>query len=126
MKTALELLREARELISDTARWTKGDLARDVYGYGVPYNSGRAVRWCSIGAIYRSAEFVQGNDAVWEAKRQLGVAIGVPDVNVFATRQDRLGHAWALAGFDRAIAALEAKEKEAMPRTPVLTLAGDQ
>lgn len=124
MKSALELLKEARELISDKDRWTRGDLARDEYGHGVPYNSDRAVRWCSIGAIYRSAEFVQANDEVWEAKRQLAVAIGVPDVNIFALRQDRLGHEWALAGFDRAIAALEAKEKaEEQARTPVLTLA---
>ena len=49
--TVLELLQNARQLLSDPARWTKGCFARNAEGQAVHPVLGKAACWCSVGAI---------------------------------------------------------------------------
>ena len=56
MKLASQILTNAMELLSDPIRWTQGCLARDSQGQGLSDSlSPRAVSFCVVGAIYRSA-----------------------------------------------------------------------
>lgn len=48
---ALPVLREARALISDPSRWTKGAEARDIGGKSISSRSDSAVCFCSSGAV---------------------------------------------------------------------------
>jgi hypothetical protein len=47
----VDVLRRARALIADPARWTEGRLARDAAGRSVKPNDPRATQWCVVGAI---------------------------------------------------------------------------
>lgn len=49
--TTLEILRAARELLSDPTRWCKAAMARTEEGIKVEPDDPRACRWCSYGAI---------------------------------------------------------------------------
>lgn len=49
--TASEILRAARALISDPARWTQGAFARDSSGDQVDRLTSEAVCWCLAGAV---------------------------------------------------------------------------
>lgn len=49
--TPIEVLKSARELLSDPVRWTKGCLARDANGVSVHASNG--VCWCLMGAVIK-------------------------------------------------------------------------
>ena len=51
MITVLEILKKARELLSDPARWTKRSWARDIYGRPRSYDEPDAACFCSVGAV---------------------------------------------------------------------------
>ncbi len=40
------------ELLNSPEKWIKGKLALDREGRSVPYDSGMAVSWCMLGALY--------------------------------------------------------------------------
>jgi hypothetical protein len=102
--TDLEILRAARELISDLAHWCQGKLARDEDGVPCYPGSEDAEQWCAQGA---HARFTRGNvisGPLWDflngvARR--GFGLSASGVN------DQLGHAAVLELYDRAIAELE-------------------
>ncbi len=50
----VQLLCDARALISDPAHWTTGSAARDVSGAHVPSCSVNATCWCALGALVRA------------------------------------------------------------------------
>jgi hypothetical protein len=54
--TPLETLKAARQLISDPAKWTQGEFARDVDGNEVKAWSEDATCFCAYGAIQRVTE----------------------------------------------------------------------
>jgi len=55
MKTTTEIFEEARALISDKAKWTQGQIARDAHGEKTHADSDSAVSWCSFGAMIKVA-----------------------------------------------------------------------
>lgn len=62
--TTVEILRAARELISDPSRWTQRWFARDIDGERTTYNSAKAACWCADGAILKctdNAEYLSVN-----------------------------------------------------------------
>ena len=98
--TPLEILKQARELISVPERWTKGAFAYDAQdndlGRG---NATGAVCWCALGAI----EHVVDGPCRGHAEDMLEDQMGEP-VDLY---NDRHTHAEVIAAFDRAIAAAE-------------------
>ncbi len=52
--TPLSLLVDARTLISDPEKWTRGTPARDKHGDPATPDSKDAVAWCADGAVTRS------------------------------------------------------------------------
>ena len=103
--TTLEILRAARELISDPAKWTQGAYARDEKGFQLctGYDTG-ATCWCAIGAL----EHIYASMSELEAIRYLTLAVSEWPAKV----NDHKGHAAVLDMYDRAIALAE-KEKDA-------------
>lgn len=51
--TTFEILKAARELLSDEKRWTKGRYARDAQGNPTPTHAVDAVCWCPEGALVK-------------------------------------------------------------------------
>lgn len=113
-KTTAEVLREARELISDPKRWTRGVLARDAEGR----STGRgpfvpeAVCFCAFGAIAK-VEGRYGGPAAVFIEREAGFDAeegndGGAELS-FDTkpRPAPAQHRKVLAAFDRAIALAE-------------------
>jgi len=102
---AIDLLREARALISDPDKWTQGTLARNAYGSEVAHYSPDACKWCAVGAISRVAASnnasyeteMSAYSALVQASRILFDSDAVGEVN------DTHTHADVLALFDRAI-----------------------
>ena len=100
-KTA-DVLRAARALIADPARWTRGQLACDAVGRSVKPNNPKAVRWCVMGAIRKAdpddrLERGTAHTALRLGLRRLGFSKGPMSTN------DRHGHAAILAALDAAI-----------------------
>jgi hypothetical protein len=102
-----DVLRKAREKISDPARWTKGEFARDVHGKGL--NNGcdpTATCYCALGAVEAvvNAPFFSMNaHSVVTALNACVNGDSIADIN----DADTTTHADILAAFDRAIAAAE-------------------
>ena len=63
MTTTLQnqVLINARALITDRAHWTSGMLACAANGRPVHWHDPSAHRWCAVGAIYRAAFDLVGN-----------------------------------------------------------------
>jgi len=105
MSSTVKILRDARALIEDPARWTTGRYARDQDDYAVPTDSSDACKFCAIGAISRVADLSprEAEDALeMVLRRQLAKDAWISQFN------DANPHAEVLALFDRAIAAEEA------------------
>jgi hypothetical protein len=105
MKTTLQILQEARELISVPERWTQGSYARNAVGSFADSASDEAVCFCSAGALCRVGGAAL--DTINAAGRALSEAIGG---GPFIDFNDRSSHPQVLARFDRAIVAEQAKE----------------
>ena len=96
--TYLEILKDARELIGDPARWTQDAYARNVDGKTTDPLNPDAVCWCAVGSIIkftgsRLTEFVL-------SKYANGMSL--------ISFNDNHTHAEVLSVFDRSIADLEA------------------
>ena|SRR5438105_11596880 len=103
-----QVLINARSLIADRAHWTSGKLACAANGRSVDWHDPRAHKWCAMGAIYRAAFDLVGNqkdamrigDELANNIRPRGwLPRGLPHIN------DTQGHAAVLAVFDKALAA---------------------
>jgi len=104
--TTVEILRAAREKISDPSRWTRLTYARDQLGAEVDADDKSAVCFCSMGAIYSvtSDDFCGQNRAVsllYNAAHEISGSRSVVRVN------DNLGHEAVVRMFDLAITTAE-------------------
>ncbi len=100
--TPLETLRAARQLITDPAKWTQGEYARDADGNEVKAWSEDATCFCAYGAIQRVTEHEDSEADFFLRKAGMSkFGINVIDLN------DTHTHAEVLALFDAAIAELE-------------------
>lgn len=119
MKTALEILREARALISNPENWTRRTFARDASGVKVYARSPNADQFCAIGAVMHvtgtaiPALTVPGTPGR-EAWHLLESGFG----GSIAPRNDCWTHEKVLRGFDRAIALAE-EQSEGAPLPPI-------
>ncbi len=107
MKTTLEILKEARALIEDPARWTRKIYARDEQGFGVSETDPEAVCFCSLGAIAKVSgvpTYQLSNVPTYQLSTPFHFLGYDPVVLINDTR----GHAAVLRLFDLAIAAEEA------------------
>jgi hypothetical protein len=93
----LTTLTKARELISDPARWTQGEYARDAKGAEVKPGSKYATCWCALGAVRK---VTRRDSAAHGVLTALQKHCEGPTVTLFNDGHD---HADVLAMFDRAI-----------------------
>jgi hypothetical protein len=108
--STLEVLRAARELISDPARWAQDYWAETVKGFRTEPTDASAVRWCAAGAVNKvtggpnQAAIEILESVLWDAGyRPPCIATLLFDFN------DHRTHAEVLTLFDRAIARLESE-----------------
>ena len=99
--TPVEILKGARELISNRAQWTTGERARDKYGYSVHPHSMAAVCWCANGAVEKIGHRF-ATPTVWNTLQDAAGSNSIVRTN------DMHGHPATIAMFDRAIAHGEA------------------
>lgn len=105
--TAAEVLRAARDMISDPKNWTRHQNARDAAGNPVLAWSADAVCWCSYGAVEAAdpkySTTCDPDDFLHSAVDEKCPGLGVAEFN------DSAEHADVLAVFDRAIEIAEAQ-----------------
>lgn len=101
MKTAKQILIEARAKIADPEHWTQGAFARNYTGSPCPARSGTAVRWCAVGAVlvFSYEEGLRQSRAAELAALHDAMERDIADFN------DTHTHEEVIAAFDRAIAA---------------------
>lgn len=99
--TTLDVLRDARDLLNDPARWTQGAHARDHHGGPVGPAANAACAWCLLGALRRVARSASACDAAEDALHYMA------DIWDLAIWNDHPGrtHADIIAALDRAIEA---------------------
>lgn len=98
MTLEIAILRRAREIISDPAKWTQGAFARDSQGSMIPPNHTAACSWCAIGALSRAAFELKAPPGFGAgALDMLGALRPLNDIN------DEEGHAAVLDLFDKAL-----------------------
>lgn len=105
MRSLSKILRTARELIADEARFTPYGLACDRQGVLVAWNSPKAVRWSALGALAVAAGRwpLRGEDDVL---REVALEMGLVPIPGFP--QDfQVLHPTAMAAFREAIARVE-------------------
>jgi hypothetical protein len=107
--SVVDVLRAARERISDPERWTTGYYARNAYGDEVVANSPAACQWCAVGAVLAETDLDLGlslhlSPLAKAAKEYLDRAGPVLDVN------DDRGHAATLELYEQAIELAEAEQ----------------
>jgi hypothetical protein len=110
---ALEVLQQARALISDPARWTQGFWARDRNGAECSLENPYVCRWCAAGAINKVTPLVSQGGVRGDALVELEYAVA-DLLNILLSSEillfdynDTHTHAEVLALFDAAIARLE-------------------
>lgn len=112
----IDILKAARELLSDPAHWTQGWYAKDARGEDVIYNGGKAVCWCMQGALaYVTCTETQGADWSGALTALAELTKHVPDGERDLLRHhaiaynDAVGrkHEEILSWFDKTIAAME-------------------
>jgi hypothetical protein len=100
--TPLKTLKAARQLITDPAKWTQGEYARDAYGKEVRPWSEDARCFCAFGAIQHVTKSEDSEVDYLLIKTCFNnFQMSVLDLN------DTHTHAEVLALFDAAIAELE-------------------
>lgn len=106
-QTPVAILREARDLISDPARWTRHELARDKDGNAVHPTSEEATCWCAQGALAK----VHGRENYLSSRSYALLSSHASPQWRFRAEpsyvNDCNGHQATLAMYDRAIAAAE-------------------
>lgn len=108
MSSEIDIIRHAREIISDPARWCRGASARDDKGEDWPALSSRAVSWCAWGALVKAASdlglaapVIEADYAAERIRRSQERDDGWFELHVI---NDNEGHAAVLAIFDKALA----------------------
>lgn len=109
--TPLEIMKEAREILTNPAQWTQGVYARDEAGCGVNWEDEAATCFCALGAIRKAGgeEWLYVDDAAiellvaalpsdWKQKTD-----GMPPRPHYYNDDEATTHADVLAWFDRAI-----------------------
>ena len=103
-----QVLINARALIADPAHWTRCTLACTADGHHVDWYDHSATKWCAMGAIYRAAYDLIGDqkeatrigdEAAKSIYRPRWFTVSLPKIN------DGQGHAAVLAAFDKALEA---------------------
>lgn len=125
MKNAAQILKEAKAIIADPSRWTKGAFARDKYGTKVYALAPAATCFCALGAVYKAADaygadeyhdlapklFGPDYDCTYETPQEMQKALDALSDNTedgIVQVNDEDGHEAVLAVFDKAISSLEA------------------
>ena len=102
--TALELLKSARELLSDPARHQPCVMAKTAEGKPCYPHTKEAVKWGIVGALCAQqvpdSVYRQARDALYREFNDEGLM----------QYENGHSHEDVIAGFDRAIAAMEAAE----------------
>jgi hypothetical protein len=107
-KSTLQILKEARALISDPERWTQGEDARDEDGLPVHPDDSDAVCWCTLGALHRAAAGTDDFSVFREIQKAVEAFPGIRSQAHYAAKfNDAHTHAEVLAMFDAAISAKE-------------------
>ena len=109
MKTTVEILKAARDLIAKPENWTQGESARDDRGRRVDVYSRRAKCFCSIGAIYR----VSSTDEEANRSRKALIDQLPMERRFITTFNDTHSHSEVLDLFSKAISSAEEKQGEA-------------
>ena len=103
-----QVLINARALIADPAHWTRRTIARTANGRKVEWHDQSATKWCAMGAMYRAAYDLVGdqkqavrigNDLANSIRPRRWLRGGLPLIN------DVRGHTVVLAVFDKTLAA---------------------
>lgn len=108
MKTALQLLCEAREKIATARLWTRHFLARDAFGVAIAPEAAGARCWCMRGALEAAArgttlEITEYKKALNSLRAAIPHAPGeFPDIPGFNDDPDTT-HAMVLEVYDTAI-----------------------
>ena len=116
MWSDVDVLKLARRLIEDPARWVQGCVATDQYGSRVSPDDSGAVCFCATGAVIRVVRPNRHDrETTWRATRLLGMLDELSGCHSqdgqprpLAQFNDTHTHAEVLELFDRAIAQLEA------------------
>jgi hypothetical protein len=100
----LDVLKKAREVISDPAAWTQGSSARDEEGRSCSPDSYGAVCFCSIGACDLASKVLDAVDCYGTALGALRNFMSQKGYDRYiADFNDRSNHAEVLAIFDETI-----------------------
>jgi hypothetical protein len=111
-RSVVDVLRAARERISDPERWTKGESAKNAQGEWTTASASDACRWCAVGAVWceAGATLMPGSPeikALNAAVRDLDGRRGVGEVSGWPVARfndsKRTDHGEVLDLFDRAI-----------------------
>lgn len=106
----VETLTAARALIDTPDKWTQGVFARDADGKKIGYDSEKACRFCSSGALWRSVEL----DDFWNQADSASENVGFlrskfkktnPDYSTLAEFNDRHTHKEVMELWDKTILA---------------------
>lgn len=110
--TPAEILRAAKSLISDKAKWTTGAYAKTSAGRMIGVDCENACQFCAIGALARvsgtTPKFVEREFDVGAFLNKAAGERGYPHIV-----NDEDGHAAVMAMYDRAI---ELAEAASVPR----------
>ena len=101
---AIALLQQAKGLIDEPNRWTRGFMARDKFGTVVDPRDPAARCFCIIGALHRAAPGCRCS-LEGELKKDLPKG-GTAHIPFFNDREETQ-HADVMALFDRTVARLE-------------------
>jgi hypothetical protein len=120
MKSALELLKAARERITPPENWCQNEFFRDAHGHAIGWPGAYAPSevinevfeqvksCCADGALIMCNHGMTAGTVYDDASRALNAAaFDVANVGSFVKANDALGHEAILAVFDKAIADIE-------------------
>lgn len=112
---AIQTIIDARELISDPKKWTKGTDARNEKGDSVPSNAKDAVCFCMNGALARVRPRLQDIGDIVKARNEINLTLIGPEKDLsknFTDFNDNPGttHADVLHVMDRTIERLSTYE----------------
>jgi hypothetical protein len=110
--TTLDVLRDARAIIEDPARWWQGSAANET-----------CTRFCAMGAIRIGlGRWDDVGTAAWEALDAASGDLHGYALSLVSRVNDQVGHEAVLRVYDRAIAVEEAKAAEQHPGDPLPAL----
>lgn len=105
----LTILKKARALLDNPAKWCQGAFARAKNGNHIGPETKGAVQWCAVGAVRKVAGGPSA-DSIHEALHELNASIrGGDSIMVYNDGENRK-HAQVLKVFDRAIERLEGEK----------------